>query len=63
MAISQSTSYFTVFFANTPFKFGSIGSVFTINDDLNDELFYWFQNIRGKQGTFWPNSCHLLTYA
>jgi hypothetical protein len=26
-------------FTNKPFKFGSIGSVFTINGDLNDKLF------------------------
>ncbi len=25
-------------FANTPFIFGSAGSLFKINDDLNDEL-------------------------
>ncbi len=26
-------------FANTPFKFGSICSIFIINDSLNNELF------------------------
>jgi hypothetical protein len=40
MAISLQHHISLYLFANTPFKFGSIGSVFTINDDLNDELFY-----------------------
>jgi hypothetical protein len=42
IVISQSASYITVFFASTQFKFGSIGSLFMINDDLNDELFVYF---------------------
>ncbi len=40
--ISQSTSYFT--FANI-FKFCSIGSEFTKNDDQNDKLFVYFEKL------------------
>jgi hypothetical protein len=31
--------FFPYLFANTPFKFGSVCSLFMINDNLNHELF------------------------